>query len=182
MFRASEHAAGALHERLFEFPLLAPYFHFAFGFAWAAGLAVTGSVGPKATPSVFRLFIAGLLSVVLFLPPIWITRGLSESADLSLTVGVPLSLAASFLPLLLLKRPSSGNDGGSDGSGTGADPLLFLISFGMQAFMLTFPLRAAKPSPPGLIALVVGTGALHLIGQYICCFVAGGTGIKKLKV
>lgn len=27
-FKASEHAAGALEQRLFKFPLLAPYFHF----------------------------------------------------------------------------------------------------------------------------------------------------------
>ena len=40
--------------------------------------------------------------MVLFLPPIWITRLGSEAVGLPLIYGVPLSLAASFLPILLL--------------------------------------------------------------------------------
>ena len=39
VFRVSQHAGSALTERIYMFPVLAPYFHFAFGFAWALGLA-----------------------------------------------------------------------------------------------------------------------------------------------
>lgn len=79
----------------------------AFGFAWAAGLALTGSITSKVAPSVTRLFIAGVLSVVLFLPPIWITRGITEAANLPLTIGVPASLLLSFLPLFLFKQSAA---------------------------------------------------------------------------
>ena len=129
VFHVSEHAGGALQARLFDFPLLAPYFHFAFGFAWAAGLALTGSVGSAAAPSLARLLVAGLLSMVLFLPPIWVTRGVSEAVGLPLTYGVPVSLAASFLPILLLGRR---RDAKPPPSASGSDPLLFVTSLAMQ--------------------------------------------------
>ena len=176
VFRVSHHAGGALAERLFMFPILAPYFHFAFGFGWASGLLLTGEVDAKAAPSLPRLVLAGMLSVLLFLPPIWITRGVSEAVGLPLTLGVPISLALSFLPLVLLGR--RGQEKGGD-SASAADPLLFVISLGMHAFMVSFPWRSDKSTPAGLVALVTATAAMHLAAQCFCCFMTGKNGMMK---
>ena len=188
VFRVSQHAGGALAERLFMFPILAPYFHFAFGFGWAAGLLCTGEVSAATAPSLPRLVIAGMLSVLLFLPPIWITRGVSEAIGLPLTLGVPISLAISFLPLALIGRrvaaPPRGQQNSDGSPPAAADPLLFVISLGMHAFMVSYPWRATKPEPPGLVALVTATATMHLAAQGFCCFMvhqAGGTGRKGQK-
>lgn len=175
VFRVSHHAGGALAERLFEFPLLAPYFHFAFGFGWATSLLVTGAVDSRAPPSMLRFLIAGVLVLGLFLPPIWITRGLTEAAGLPLIHGVPISLALSTLPLLLFGRKKLKK--ASTATKPSADALLFLISLGMHAFMVSFAWgRAPTPAPSGLIGLVTVTATLHLIAQMYCCFGKGGGG------
>lgn len=178
-FRVSGHAGEALLSRTFLFPVLAPYFHFSYGFAWALGLALTGAVGSAAVPAFRRLLVAGALSVVLFLPPIWITRQVSEWAGLPLRIGVPLSLAASALPVLLAwrsRRPKAHT--------LRTDPLLFAISLLMHGFMVTIPWRSGmpRPSPPGLSALVAFTSVVHLIAQYHCCIRTGvemGTKLKR---
>ena len=94
----SPHAAEALAERVHGVPVMAPYFHFAFGFGWAASLLLTGPISAESPPSMRRFLIAGVLVLVLFLPPIWLTRGLTEAAGFPLTQGVPLSLALSTIP------------------------------------------------------------------------------------
>lgn len=173
VFRVSQHAGGALAERLYMFPVLAPYFHFAFGFGWACGLALTGEVSSKAAPSLTRLVVAGLLSVVLFLPPIWITRGVSEAIGLPLACGVPISLALSCLPPLLFGRRSH--------QPSPKDPLLLGISLSMHAFMVSLPWRAEWPSPAGLVGLVTAVAALHTAAQcWMCGFILqGDEGRKK---
>lgn len=174
VFRVSQHAGGALAERLHMFPVIAPYFHFAFGFGWAAGLVLTGDVGAAAPPpSLTRLVIAGVLSVVLFLPPIWITWGASVAVGLPLVQGVPLSLALSALPLYLLGRRRH--------VAAAADPLLFSISLGMHAFMVSFPWRASEqPEPASLIVLVTAVATMHLAAQaYICCPRSATTSKKR---
>ena len=50
----------------------------------------------------------------------------------------------------------------------------------ISAFWMSFPWRAAKATPPGLVALVAATGALHLIGQYVCCFTASTAKQKRV--
>ena len=179
VFRVSQHAGGALSERLYMFPILAPYFHFAFGFAWAAGLVLTGSVGPAAPPSVARLVVAGMLSVGLFLPPIWMTRGASVAIGLPLAYGVPASVALSTLPLFLLGRRKPTRAQRAAEAPDAADPLLFSISLGMHAFMVSFPWRADKPAPVGLIALVTGVAATHLAAQGVICFLLATAGSGK---
>lgn len=173
VFRVAHHANGALDERVYMFPLLAPYFHFAFGFGWAAGLALTGSV--RTMPSLKRLVTAGLLSVALFLPPIWVTRGVSEAVGLPLALGVPISLALSFVMVLLIGRKQRAAGLAEEAS----DPLLFVISLAMHAFFVSFAWRATKDTPPGLFALVASTAAMHLVAQYKCCFATGEVSKKK---
>merc|ERR1712032_6230 len=89
---------GALAERLYGFPIFAPYFHFAFGFGWAVGLLFTGSVGSEAPPSLKRIAIAGLLTTVLFLFPIWITRGLCQVARIQLSGRAPIVIIVLYCP------------------------------------------------------------------------------------
>ncbi|GMH61635.1 hypothetical protein TrLO_g9921 [Triparma laevis f. longispina] len=160
VFKVSAHAGSALAERAFKFPIFAPYFHFAFGFAWAAGLLVTGRVSSSEPPSVFRLFVAGVLSMALFLPPIWVTRAASEAAEVSLGVGVPVSLALSLLPVVFFGRVKGG--GAKE-----PDLLLLLISLCMQAFFVSWTWR--YPTPPGLKMLVLVTATLHTVSQLYCC-------------
>jgi len=174
IFRVSHHAADALTDRLYGFPLLAPHFHFAFGFGWASGLLITGRVSSASPPSLIRFCVAGLAVFVLFLPPIWITRGLGDAASLPLSRSVPISLAVSAIPPLISCREISGlRTSSSASSPFGPDRLLFTISLIMHAFMLSFPWRAPTPPPPGLFSLVALTAAMHLAAQYVCCFVAG---------
>ena len=178
VFRVSQHADGALAERLYGFPIFAPYFHFAFGFGWAVGLLFTGSVGSEAPPSLKRIAIAGLLTTVLFLFPIWITRGLCQVARIQLSVGVPLSLLLSFIALLVIEKRKKKT---SSVSALKPDVLLFVISAAMHAFMVSFPLRAPKPPPSGLHSLVAFTATAHLIAQYVCCFMTGSKQIDKIE-
>ena len=179
VFRVSEHAWDALVERLFMFPLFAPYFHFAYGFGWAAGLSLTGGVDPKSQPSLFRLLVAGVLCVGLFLLPIWATRAAADATAQPLSIVVPASLALSVLPLLLFKR--TGDKGSSP---QGSDPLLFCISLGMQIFFVSYLWRSKEPNgptPSGLVLLVVGVAVTHLVAQFRCCFPAGQATIKKTQ-
>ena len=169
VFRVSQHAGAALADRLYGFPLLAPYFHFGFGFGWATGLLATGSIERDAPPSLARLLVAGVLSVVLFLPPIWITRGLSEAAGVPLIHGVPLSLIISALPIFMFGRRFTPSNSATTTS-QGPDLLLFLISVGMHAFMVSFPWRAPTSTEQGLFTLVSVTAGIHLVAQYFCCF------------
>jgi len=171
-FRVSHHAGGALAERVFDAPVLAPYFHFAFGFGWASGLLVTGRVDSATRPSLPRLLVAGLLCVAFFLPPIWVTRGLSDAAGQPLAHGVPISLAVSALPLLGFGRAAAPGGRATAAPSPGPDLLLFAISVAMHAFMVSLPWRTTRPTPPGLVALVAFTAAVHLAAQYVCCFVA----------
>ena len=169
VFRVSHHARAALAERLFEFPVFAPFFHFAFGFGWAVGILLTGSIRSEAPPSLKRVAIAGLAVWVVFLLPIWFTWGLCLLTHASLSVGIPIILCLSFLIVLIIGK----NQNTTPIPGFQPDLTLFVISVVMQAFMLTFPLRAPKSTPLGLQTLVVATGTAHLIAQYVCCFVAG---------
>lgn len=174
VFRVSHHASAALAERIYQAPLLAPYFHFAFGFGWASSLLLTGPVDSTTHPSLKRLLLAGLLCVALFLPPIWITRGLSEAVGLPLARGVPISLAVSVLPLLIFGRVAIPSAGAASATSTsGPDLLLFAISLVMHVFMVSLPWRTPRSTPPGLTALVVFIATMHLAAQYFCCFVAG---------
>lgn len=140
---------------------------------WAIGLLATGRVDSTAPPSLARFLVAGLLCLFFFLPPIWATRGLTEAAGLPLLCGVPVSLALSTLPVALLgrstARPSKQSPGRERAVAT-PDVLLFAISGGMQAFMVSFPWRAPTPTPWGLTCLVASTAALHLLAQSVCCF------------
>lgn len=169
VFRVSHHAGVALAERVFQIPVLAMYYHFAYGFGWAMGLLLTGHVDSLGHPSPPRLFVAGLLSLVLFLPPIWATQALSEAAGLPLVQGVPFSLAVSVLPVAIFGR-AAGSTAAAAPSPAGPDGLLFLISLGMQAFFLTLPWRTSRSTPQALVALVAVTAALHLAAQSYCCF------------
>lgn len=169
VFRVSHHAQSALTERLYGFPIFAPYFHFAFGFAWAAGLLITGSVNSSSNVSLPRLVFAGLASMLLFLPPIWITWGFSNAVGISLSIGVPVSLGVSIVPVLAVARRTNLESVDS----SSADPLLFLISVIMHGFMVSFPWRAPTPTPTGLVALVSTTAVAHLSAQYVCCFGSG---------
>ena len=92
--------------------------------------------------------------------------------DVPLTLAVPISLAVAVLPILIFGRQREDKDqtATSTSVGRGPDLLLFLVSFTMHAFMVTFPFRALKPTPSGLHALVCFTAAAHLVAQYVCCF------------
>jgi len=111
-FRVSEHAMVALEERIYGVPVLAPYFHFCYGFAWAAGLLfvymssgsalVGGSTESDdantiARPSLYKIAIAGLQAPILFVIPIEMTRNLSHTLGVKYLIGVILSLALSSL-------------------------------------------------------------------------------------
>ncbi|GMH52131.1 hypothetical protein TrST_g4231 [Triparma strigata] len=172
-FRVSHHAGGALSSRLFEFPLLAPYFHFAFGFGWAGGLLATGRVVSSSPPSLGHMFVAGVLSVALFLPPIWVTRGGSELIGLPLSFGVPLSLVLSIVPVIALGRGET-----EKGGPERPDLLLLSISCLMQAFFVSWTWR--YPTPGGLQKLVCGCAAMHLMAQAFCCLYVSPE--KKKKV
>eukprot|EP00751_Fragilariopsis_kerguelensis_P032923 CAMPEP_0170968468 /NCGR_PEP_ID=MMETSP0735-20130129/43297_1 /TAXON_ID=186038 /ORGANISM="Fragilariopsis kerguelensis, Strain L26-C5" /LENGTH=388 /DNA_ID=CAMNT_0011387545 /DNA_START=63 /DNA_END=1230 /DNA_ORIENTATION=+ len=181
VFIVSKHAQHALTERLYGFPVLAPYFHFAFGFAWAVGLLLTGPVHSNNKVSLVRWIVAGFSSVFFFLPPIWITWGLTSVVGVPLYVGVVVSLAVSIVPILVFGRrvptevasevmvPLSSSPATASNKKDN-DLLLFLISLVMHAFMVSFPWRKATPTPIGLIVLVSATSLAHLIAQYICCF------------
>ena len=90
--------------------------------------------------------------------------------DVPLTLAVPISLAVAVLPILIFGRQREDKDQTATSVGQGPDLLLFLVSLTMHAFMVTFPFRALKPTPPGLHALVCFTAAAHLVAQYVCCF------------
>jgi len=181
VFIVSKHAQHALTERLYGFPVLAPYFHFAFGFGWAVGLLLTGPVHSNNKVSLVRWIVAGFSSVFFFLPPIWITWGLTSVVGVPLYVGVVVSLAVSIVPILVFGRrvptevasevmvPLSSSPATASNKKDN-DLLLFLISLVMHAFMVSFPWRKATPTPIGLIVLVSATSLAHLIAQYICCF------------
>ena len=173
VFRVSQHADKALSERLYEFPVFAPFFHFAFGFGWAAGMVLTGSIGSETVPSLKRLVIAGILATVIFLLPIQFVWCVCELMHVSLSVGIPIALFLSFILLLFIgKRKKS-----TAVPTLKPDLSLFVISATMHAFMVSFPLRASKAPPSGLLLLVVCTAAAHLIAQYICCFVVGSQSV-----
>ena len=136
-FRTSNHAVEALSDRVYQFPILAPYFHFAFGFAWAFGLAITSTAdNRRQAPSIGRWILAGVCSPVVFLLPINVTfQLLCRVMDIPLKITVPVSLAFSMLPILLalLRNKNKGS------FPSFPDPLLFLISFGMHVFFVSFP-------------------------------------------
>lgn len=193
-FRVSNHAQTSLEERLFGFPVLAPYFHFAYGFAWALGLVLISSTSSStATPyTLTNIVVSGLNSTVLFILPIEITRKMTDIFHLPYCLGVPISLGLSFVPIYLFqskkKKMASGSGAAKEdassssasssqfpagaGTGTDTDWLLFSISFLMHAFMVSFPWRAPTPTPLGLIVLVTTTATIHLATQFYCCIVS----------
>jgi len=183
IFRVSKHAGGALQQRLYKFPIFAPYFHFAFGFAWAMGLVLLGSNSIFTTAgSLKNIMLAGLMTPILFLFPIWITRGMSDALNLPYSYGVPLSLLVSILLVLFLLRRNNNKQTTTTTtttttthpSLTTSDPLLFSISFIMHAFMVSFLFYRKVTTtiiPFGLLLLVTSTSIIHLSAQYYCCFV-----------
>jgi hypothetical protein len=188
LFAVSSHAQMALEERLFGFPVLAPYFHFAYGFAWALPLtlALTLSYGTTTTiPSLTSIVVSGLHSTLLFIIPIELTRNITNAFGMPYRLGVPVSLGLSLLPIVLLKNrkrsetktktkkgsSSATAEDADDDTSTNTDPLLFSISFLMHAFMVSFPWRAPTPTPSGLVLLVTTISTLHLAAQFYCCFV-----------
>ena len=193
VFRVSTHAGNALTERLFGFPVLAPYFHFAYGFAWAAGLVAAGALAaaPKpaagvttamvaattTSPSLIRIVIAGLNATICFVGPIELTRRLADSLGWPCRSGILLSLGISLVHVGLfadLFGPAEAP--AAKARYSTADPLLFFISFLMHAFFTSFPWRATTPTPPGLVTLVATVAALHLAAQWYCCFIAVPSG------
>lgn len=188
VFRVSRHAQEALEERLFGFPILAPYFHFAYGFAWAMGLVLTGTTtANNSTPvtttpyALSRIVVSGLQSTVLFILPIEITRKMTGVFHLPYSLGVPISLGLSFVPIYLFRSKNkkataiSSTDAKSSSSSSqlpvaaGKDWLLFSISLVMHAFMVSFPWRAPTPTPSGLVILVTMIATIHLATQFYCC-------------
>ena len=169
VFSVSRHAQQALEERLFGFPVLAPYFHFAYGFAWAMGLVLFGNIAAKKGCSLFSIVISGLQSTIFFVAPIEITRQLTHALGLPYLLGVPLSLGLSSVPIYeSLKHKKSAAESSSSKSGA-PDWLLFSISVLMHAFMVSFHLRAPTPTPQGLVVLVTVIATVHLTAQYYCC-------------
>lgn len=189
VFRVSEHAREALSSRVCLFPVLAPYFHFAYGFAWALGLVLTGAVTSTAIPTFRRLLFSGLLVPILFLPPIEVTRQISSWTNLPIHIGVPISLMTSFLFVFLTliqrtKPPKDINTTTTSSSKISTDGLLFTISLLMHAFMATIPWRfhiMTRPSPFGLPVLVVITSMIHLAMQYYCCLHVGVEDFMKKR-
>jgi len=181
VFHVSQHADEALSERLWKFPLYAPYFHFAYGFAWAFGLSLSGEITSQVALTTKQWFVAGLGAFVLFLQPIWFTGFLSDKLNLSLVQGVPLSLGLSLLPILILPKQlptppiSDGNKRGSSSSSSSqtSDLLLFGICFTMHAFFVSFPWRIKEHTPTNFHLFIACVSTVHLIAQYYCCFLAG---------
>mmetsp|Transcript_13627 Transcript_13627/g.19985 ORF Transcript_13627/g.19985 Transcript_13627/m.19985 type:complete len:376 (-) Transcript_13627:353-1480(-) len=180
IFHVSDHARDALSQRLYGFPLFAPYFHFAYGFAWALVLSLTGNVKSGQNVSVLRLIVAGLCSPLLFLLPIWFTQYLSDVIHQPLLVAVPLSLALSVLPILILSKKDPQNSKALKSSSLTPDFLLFVISLNMHVFFVTFPWYDKAQTPLGLHVLVACVAAVHLIIQYYSCFTIAGKQIFTL--
>ena len=186
VFSVSSHAQMALEERLFGFPVLAPYFHFAYGFAWALALTLMFTLSNATTttiPSLASIVVSGLHSTLLFVVPIELTRNLTHAIRRPYRVGVPVSLGLSLLPIVLLRNrnpsetktkngsSSATAEDANTSSSSSTDPLLFSISFLMHAFMVSFPWRALTPTPSGLVLLVTTISTLHLAAQFYCCFI-----------
>ena len=98
-------------------------------------------------------------------------------AHIKLSIGVPISLVLSLVVMLVLEKRKKA----TSVSALKPDLLLFMISVGMHAFMVSFPLRAPKRAPSGLHFLVVFTAAAHIIAQYVCCFMTESKQIDKIK-
>lgn len=113
---ATPHVLVALEERIWGFPVMAPYFHYAFGFGIAMALqllvpAIRGKQGAArqtAYPPVTSSSVAGILMSVLFGPTLGLLWDPVERI-VSLAVGgaskfatVPLIMVSAFiLPLIL---------------------------------------------------------------------------------
>lgn len=137
VFRVSRHAHQALEERLYEFPVLAPYFHFCYGLAWALSLVLVARTISTGF-SVRHYVLSSLPSMVLFIIPIEMTRTMAHTMEWSYSMGVVTSLGCClFLTMameLVVVPPKKAMASAAD-----PDVTLLGISVLMHIFLYPFP-------------------------------------------
>lgn len=162
--RTHPHAFNALRDRWQGVPVMAPVFHVAIGFGFAAGLSLTGAFDLGRPIALWRYFVAMVLTSPLSLL-FDLVPTLGERNGVSRQVSAPLIIVlAAVLPVLLFPARTL-----PPAAAAKPDYLLFTIPLLNHGYFATFAWRHGVKISPELQAFVVTLALLAMATHRRAC-------------